>query len=627
MTATAALALWRQVVVLNCGGTINMSPGEGARPGEGVEELLSALGPGFDLDRLVLERPFLRPPDSSAIGEAEWAVICARLREIDDARRVAWTALGADAARAEERGGVVVAHGTDTLQVTSMVAALELAAGGLIAPVVFTGSHSPPGEPGSDALNNLAKAIFAATRRAETRPHNLPPGVYVLLGEDIHIASRLSKVSSLPDADGRYFFSFPGPVAQMTSKDFSVKLQQGLLDRLELESAGTRCPRRTGPWGRVEHRVLDAFSPPGVLDDLRARMQSVPCERRTGLVVQGDFRRNPALPALRAALLRLVEDGVLVAIGSKGAYLALCPTGPVEGLVLLARSLSHAGARTKLSFLLGCPLTRSEVGEALGRNLVGEVFETRELPRWIKYEAFADQRPGVEVVVAWPDLPAAVLRDARQALLVSGSRKMRLHVHGFGYGHIPIPNAPLAQILDDYTAAFLPELGPCPPAARLTGLVDWLAARLGERAGELLPRLRERYQLHPVQGDKAIRDAVVRDVLAQARSGLEARLAEALDAGIAAAGCPGWAGCPPGRARGLRRAPAPDRRPGPPRRRRKRAGPGSGPGAGCGPPATPPALRSRCVGPAPAQGRGHGGIAPAGRDRVRHRRSHRGARP
>jgi glutamyl-tRNA(Gln) amidotransferase subunit D len=56
--------------------------------------------------------------------------------------------------------GVVVMHGTDTMQYTA--AALSFMLGGLPIPVVLTGSMIPMGDPGTDGISNLHAAIRAA---------------------------------------------------------------------------------------------------------------------------------------------------------------------------------------------------------------------------------------------------------------------------------------------------------------------------------------------------------------------------------------------------------------------------------------------------------------------------------
>ena len=64
------------------------------------------------------------------------------------------------AGAAGEHDGFVVIHGTDTLAYTA--SALSFLLAGLAVPVVVTGASRPLGEPGSDAVTNLADALRAA---------------------------------------------------------------------------------------------------------------------------------------------------------------------------------------------------------------------------------------------------------------------------------------------------------------------------------------------------------------------------------------------------------------------------------------------------------------------------------
>jgi hypothetical protein len=59
-----------------------------------------------------------------------------------------------------------------------------------------------------------------------TEEETLPPGVYVLIGEELHLASRISKLYTKPNSEGKYFFSFPAPVAFVSSEgEYSFHLQ------------------------------------------------------------------------------------------------------------------------------------------------------------------------------------------------------------------------------------------------------------------------------------------------------------------------------------------------------------------------------------------------------------------
>lgn len=86
--------------------------------------------------------------------------------------------------------GVVVLHGTDTLELTAFVADLLLGSRTSV-PVVFTGSmrvhsHDEPDGP----LNIMQSVVLAASREARDR------GVMVCLNGEIHSARRITKIDA-----------------------------------------------------------------------------------------------------------------------------------------------------------------------------------------------------------------------------------------------------------------------------------------------------------------------------------------------------------------------------------------------------------------------------------------------
>ncbi len=87
---------------------------------------------------------------------------------MDDADRARIVAAVKDALASRDVSGVVVLHGTDTLEHTGE--ALHAALGVPRVPVVITGAMRPFEMKRSDALQNLTEALFAVGV--------LPPGVY-----------------------------------------------------------------------------------------------------------------------------------------------------------------------------------------------------------------------------------------------------------------------------------------------------------------------------------------------------------------------------------------------------------------------------------------------------------------
>jgi len=174
-----------RVAVLGCGGTISTRP---AHPLDWVdypetgaklsaEEVLAAM-PEAAASADCLALPF-RSVGSNAIGPEDWqamaeAIAAVRMREPDLA-------------------GVVILHGTATLEETAYYLHLTLASD---LPVVMTAAQRPPGTLASDAPANLHAAL-----RVAADPGARGRGVLVVLNGQIHCAREATKGTTLrPDA-------------------------------------------------------------------------------------------------------------------------------------------------------------------------------------------------------------------------------------------------------------------------------------------------------------------------------------------------------------------------------------------------------------------------------------------
>ncbi|HSP58034.1 MAG TPA: asparaginase [Halomonas sp.] len=166
----------RHVVVLTTGGTIASEPSasglniSGAMSGEAL--LARVALPGSD--NLTVEvRSILQKP-SNAVDLVD---LVAMARECERLARDP----GVD--------GIVVTHGTDTLEETAhfldITVALERCA------LVVTGSQRAPHEAGSDAYSNLAGAISVAAE-----PAMAGLGVTVVFNESIYAARHVRKLNS-----------------------------------------------------------------------------------------------------------------------------------------------------------------------------------------------------------------------------------------------------------------------------------------------------------------------------------------------------------------------------------------------------------------------------------------------
>jgi L-asparaginase len=177
----------RPVTVLSAGGTIAMT-GPRARPALGVDELVAALpAPAAAAD--------LRT--RSVVEVAGAHLTCA------DALALARAALE----EAAEGRGVVITHGTDTLEETAVLC--DVLHGG-DEPIVLTGAIRPSGAPGADGPANLLDAVAAAGAR-----ETAGLGAIVCFAGELHAARAARKVSSTsPAAFGSPVSGAIGSVAE-----------------------------------------------------------------------------------------------------------------------------------------------------------------------------------------------------------------------------------------------------------------------------------------------------------------------------------------------------------------------------------------------------------------------------
>jgi L-asparaginase len=177
----SASGLPRRVVVLGTGGTI---AGTSARPGDhvgytaaqrGIEELLGSLGPPLGVERsasLALEAEQVAQIDSKDMSHAVWR----RLAE-----RAAWHLARPDVV------GVVVTHGTDTLEETAYLLHRVLAPD---KPLVLTAAMRPADALMPDGPQNLLDAITVAVQGASAGLG----GVLLALAGRVWAAAEVRKV-------------------------------------------------------------------------------------------------------------------------------------------------------------------------------------------------------------------------------------------------------------------------------------------------------------------------------------------------------------------------------------------------------------------------------------------------
>jgi L-asparaginase len=229
--------------------------------------------------------------------------------------------------------GVVVTHGTDTLEETAYLLDLTLNSP---KPVVFTGATRPASSPGFDGLGNLAGAVRVAAADAAQGL-----GVVVCFDEEIHAAAQVQKT----DTRARRSFGSPGSGALGRVDGDRVWIDRRPTNRMHI------------PCQRLEEMVDLIRLTQGADERL---LRHCIDDGVAGLVIEafGSGRVPPWwLPLISEAVQRRIavvitsrcqSGGLGDDHGYVGAYHDLRRIG-----VLFARNVSGVKARIKLMVALG----------------------------------------------------------------------------------------------------------------------------------------------------------------------------------------------------------------------------------------------------------------------------------
>lgn len=159
----------KKLLIIHTGGTISMKEGEDGKVSPSAENpLLSALERLNHPAKLVQESLFNIP--SPHINIEHWEQLKNRIEK---------------AVNEENMDGIVITHGTDTLEETSYFLDLAL---NVNVPIAITGAMRSSNELGADGLINLQSAILVALNE-ESRDK----GVLVVMNDEIHNAKFVTK--------------------------------------------------------------------------------------------------------------------------------------------------------------------------------------------------------------------------------------------------------------------------------------------------------------------------------------------------------------------------------------------------------------------------------------------------
>ncbi len=320
-----------RILVLSTGGTIEMAPGKrGLVIGPGMEFDRGAAGIPSGLE-LVNQRMFSLP--SPHMTPEHMLRLTLRLQELEASR---------------EYDGVVVTHGTDTLEESAFLADLHLRG---TLPVVFTAAMRSAGEMGVDGPRNLRAAILTASSEI----HEF--GVTVVLGDEIHAAGRVTKTCTSNTSS----FNSPGYGPLGFVDEDGVILHRKPLWRLSMPPGPAVLDTRVG-------LVRCAAGFGGELVDYLADRGYL------GIVVEA-FGRGNVPPETAAAVKRAMAAGTLVVVTTRCyegrvlgvyAYEGGC-VDLMEAGALTAGDMQGHKIRLLLMACLGRGMGKEEVRSALGR--------------------------------------------------------------------------------------------------------------------------------------------------------------------------------------------------------------------------------------------------------------------
>ena len=297
-----------RLVVITTGGTIATSAGADGvlRPARSGAELAA----GLDVD--VID---LMSVDSSQLTPADWLRIAAAVAEA-----------------ANSADGVVVTHGTDTMEETALW--LDLGYSGDV-PVVLTGAAHAADSPHADGPANLRDACTVAAS-----PHARGSGVLVSFAGAVLAPLGIAKLAGPPLFTGtRVGAVTDGAFTVQTAKTRPCIGQVSSAPRVDIASA----------YPGADGTAIDAFSAAGA----------------RGVVVEAMGAGN-AGQAVVAAVARAVTHGVAVAVTTRVPGGGTCASyGPghdlAEAGAVMVPRLRSSQARVLLTAALGAGLPVDDV--------------------------------------------------------------------------------------------------------------------------------------------------------------------------------------------------------------------------------------------------------------------------
>jgi L-asparaginase len=239
---------------------------------------------------------YKNPIDSSKIKVEDWKKIATIIEKLYD-----------------KYEGFVILHGANTLAYTA--SALSFILANLTKPVIITGSELPLVELGSDAEQNVLRAIVAAAPYAKNGPLTIPE-VCVLYGNSLLRGNRATKKYSLHTTEGFYSPNFENLGIYENAK---LNINHRAIRKLRSETTEMLIPNIKFDIDSVY--IMDIYPGMNILWFKEQFRES----KIKGLILKSYTTGNaPDTPEFIELIDNLIKQGVVV------VNITQCPIGHVE---------------------------------------------------------------------------------------------------------------------------------------------------------------------------------------------------------------------------------------------------------------------------------------------------------
>ncbi|KAB8138358.1 asparaginase [Gracilibacillus oryzae] len=317
-----------KLVVIHTGGTISMQQNEEGNIGLSEQHPLANITDNVDIPIHEIEFFFLPSPHITPKHMLELSQFINKL--LNDEKNLS---------------GIVITHGTDTLEETAFFLDLTIKTH---IPIVITGAMRPSNEIGTDAIHNFQSAIRVANCN-----ESINNGVLVVMNDEIHSARYVTKTSTSNVAT---FKSPPfGPIG-LIHNDRIIYYQQYLYSEKPINVQQiTKSIHLFKAYTGMSPVLFEQLNP----------------ENTHGLVIEA-FGQGNLPPAIIPALEQLQKLGIIIVIVSRCYNGIVQPTYDYEGGgkalqksgMIFTNQINGPKARLKLLLLLQQEATAEEIQHA-----------------------------------------------------------------------------------------------------------------------------------------------------------------------------------------------------------------------------------------------------------------------